>query len=160
MIKPKIGSIRFFSTEEYNNLKYKHLSKMDYATFIESCNRRIADELIVRNPEGWEMPFNLGKLQIHKNFNIKGSKNTVTGETYLNFHTLGYIYKCRHYKLGRKSFYSSNYSSLRKKERIKEVPTMLYKFNNHRYNINRNIARVSKKEHIDYQEYDKNSKAW
>ena len=146
----KVVSKMFFSPEEYSFLKHKNLSFKDYKSFIESCNRRIAKELVVGTKQGWEMPCNLGRLQIHKNFNMNGCTNKSTGEVYHNFHSLGYVYKCRHFRSGRRSFLATSYTTMYGRERMKEVPTLFYKWNNHRANIDRYMTEVINNNIMDY----------
>lgn len=150
------SKIIFFTDEEYDSLKYKHLKRSDYKNFIKSCNERIAKELVVMRRGGWEMPFNLGKLQIFKNFNIKGTVNSITKEVYRNYHSMGYIYKCRYYRGGNRIYYNSSFSSI--KNRMSLVDTTFYRFINHRHNINRYITKVIKGNLMDYDIKHKNDK--
>ena len=155
MINNKVKSIRFFTKEEYKYLKHKTLSRDKYKLFIETCNRRIAREVVVGSKEGWELPQNLGKLQIHKNFNIKGTKHKTTGETIYNYHTMGYIYRCRFFVRGRRVVLSPKYSTKYGLERVKEVPTMFYRWNNHRANIDRHITELVYTNKADFKELPK-----
>lgn len=147
----KVRSIMFFNKEDFKLLKFQHLPLNKYKEFIESCNRRHAKECVVESRSGWEMPLNLGLLRVNKNFNIKGCKNTVTGEVYSNYHTLGFVYKCRLFREGRRVTLSPKYRII-KGEKSREVPVLYYKWNNHRANIDRYMASLLKENKIDYDE--------
>lgn len=150
-MKSKVVAKRFFSSQEYENLKFKTLSLKDYQSFIELVHTRIAKEKVAESKEGWEMPLNLGKLEIRKNLNLRGVKNKVTGEVYQNSHSMGYVFSCRHFCKNRRVKFNPKFNIQEGiRESTKEVPFLYYKFNPHRKNIKRYITALVRKGKLDY----------
>lgn len=144
----KNNSISFFTKDDYERLTYKFLDRDKYDNFIRACNKRIAKEIIVGTKEGWEMPGNLGLLRVGKR--MGESRHKVTQEIYDNSHTFGYVYGCTNYRKGRKVYYTPKYYRMDKRQYTREVRANLYKFNNHRANIDRYLASVLFEGLMDY----------
>lgn len=144
--------IKFFSPEDYKNLKYKHLSREDYRKFMIKINERKAKKEVVLNKEGYEMPLNFGKIQVLKKFMPKGVNLMYKPTKEYNSHSLGYVYSVKAYKRRRSVYYSSHYDTTTNKTGHSKVEHHFYRFVPHRANIKRAITQVVRKQILDYNE--------
>ena len=141
---------KFFTPKDYENLKYKHLSRADYRTFIIKINERKAHKEVVLNKDGYEMPLNFGLIQIRKKF-MPGGVNVMYKKTKeYNMHSLGYVYSPKCYKKFRSVYYSHFYEKDNSSKAHHKVRHDFYKFIPHRANIKRAITPIIRKQIIDY----------
>lgn len=145
-------STRFFTKEEYEALKYKHLDRPTYRKFIQTINERHALQNVVLDKDGFQLPYNLGKLHVIKRYKPKGVIVPYKIGKEYNRHTMGFLYSIVLSRIGQKVVYTSRYDTLVKHSNTREVFHLFYKFNAHRKNIKRKVAFYIKNNLMDYHE--------
>lgn len=144
--------IKFFTEKDYKNLKYKHLEREEYRKFIKAIHERIAKKEVVLNKEGFEMPLNLGKIQVLKKYKPKGVNLMYKKEKEYNTHSFGYVYSVKAYKSKRSVWYTAIYDISNKLKGSFSVSHYFYRFIPHRENIKRAITKVINEQILDYHE--------
>lgn len=148
----KKTSKRFFSQQEYNNLKYSHLSRKDYRKFIQKINERKAQQNVILDKEGFEFPYNLGLLHGIKRFKPNGVIVPYKKGKEFNRHTMGYVYSIVLSRINRRVIYTSKYDKTNKSVGTKEVLHLFYRFHAHRKNLKRKMAYYINNKLMDYNE--------
>lgn len=146
------NAARFFSKEEYKNLRFKHLSFKDYKAFIKEDNERIAQEILEKK-EGVMLPCNLGLSKIVKLYKPKGVYAAhMLNKKELNLHTFGYVYLIKHFVPTPKSVkYNKKYNEkTRTRGDTPYVDVNYYKFQFHRENLKRPLKDIIINQVRDY----------
>lgn len=147
--------IKFFTKEEFDKYPNKNISYKDAKAFINECHTSIGEHIILKDKSGWRLPLNLGFIKILK----KQHKGIVTTESFnnrkskeYNNHTFGYVYTFRWYKnidpdFDRRRLFEKGLVKYQKKSfNLK----MAVRFEAHRANLKRKLAKLLKAGKIDF----------